>query len=426
MADDTLVVRCADGAKKKHMRRRGRVKIDAAKNAPARSCPEGGDGCIMDAIKQPDLFDVLEGGTAPDSGVPFAVALLGLGSVKGLGHKGLRALVRHFMEDLGRALTGPRDSILQVFVEGRVAGAEKFADVIAADHKKLAEEGRIQLERLSGSGVYVLSPSKVPEWLRFIPDPPYWLFVEGNPAALEQRPMVAVVGTREPSEKGLRAASVVTKILAPYPVTLVSGLAEGIDAEAHRTSLAMGIRNVAFLGHGIDTVFPTATADLRQEIVRAKGAIVTEYLPGEKYQKRYFVQRNRLQAGLSDLVIPVEAQQTGGTSHTVRFAQRYSRTVVALRWPGCNDFAAELGTEGSAVLEIMTQDGCRKLDGIVRGLVERAGKDAYPLAGAERQLLREMRSRDVRPQDIRRLIRTLEDAHKEPSNGGNGANGGGA
>jgi DNA protecting protein DprA len=379
----------------------------------------------MDSLKQPDLFAATAGDDAHDGGVPFAVALLGLGSVKGLGHKGLCVLVRHFMEDLGRALTSPRESILRVFTEGRVAGAEKFAEIIAVSYTKLTENGRAQLEQLNSAGTQVLSPSKLPENLQGIPDPPYWLFVEGNPAALEQRPMVAVVGTRDATDKGLRAASIVAKILAPYSVTLVSGLAEGIDAEAHRASMDFGIRNVAFLGHGIDTVFPTVTADLRQEIVRAKGAVVTEYLPGEKYQKRYFVQRNRLQAGLADLVIPVEAKPTGGTAHTIRFALRCSRPIAALRWPGCNGFPSELGCEGCTVIDIMTQEGCRKLDGIVRGLVERAGKDAYPLAGAERQLVREVRSRDVRPQDIRRLFRTLEDVLKEPGNGGSGGNGAG-
>jgi DNA protecting protein DprA len=357
--------------------------------------------------------------------VPFAVALLGLGSVKGLGHKGLRVLARHFKEDLGRALTSPRELVATVFAEGKVSAAEKLADTIAAKREKLEEEGERALERLTADGVQVLPPSKLPESLRTIPDPPFWLFVEGNPAALEQRPVVAVVGTREPTDRGLRAAAVVAKILAPYPVTLVSGLAEGIDAEAHRASLALGIRNVAFLGHGIDTVFPTATADVRKEIVKAKGAVVTEYLPGEKYQKRYFVQRNRLQAGLADLVIPAEAKQTGGTAHTIRFAQRSSRPIAALRWPGSNGFPSELAKEGCVVIDIMTQEGCRKLDGIIRGLVERAGKDAYPLAGAERQLVREIRSRDVRPQDMRRLIRTLEETLKEPGDGGEGTNGGG-
>ena len=99
----------------------------------------------------------------------------------------------------------------------------------------------------------------------------------------------------------------------------------------HRTSVSEGVRNLAFLGHGINIVFPQETAQTRDRILKAGGAVATEYLPNEHYQKRYFVERNRLQAGLADFVIPVEAHPTGGTAHTVRFARQLGKPVIGIR-----------------------------------------------------------------------------------------------
>lgn len=367
--------------------------------------------------QQLDLFSVVESTKRQPPAIPFAVALLALGSVRGLGQKGMRSLVRHFQDNLGDAFLLSVEEITGLFSLAKVHGGDKLAVIIAADRETLIAQGEAELRELEANSVYILPPSKLPATLRSIPDPPHWLFVEGEPEILKNRPMVAVVGTRTPTENGRRAAAFVAKAIAAYPISLVSGLAEGIDEEAHRSSLSWGIKNVAFLGHGIETVFPITTGDIRQQIVKSRGAVVTEYFPWEKYQKHYFVERNRLQAGLADLVIPIEAKITGGTAHTIRYAQRFSRPVVGLRWPGVNSLPDELAKEGCQIIDIFTPEGYRRLDSVFRGLVERAGKEAYSLTVGERNLFREIKSRDVPQKDIKRLIRALQAELKEPTNG---------
>jgi DNA processing protein len=368
----------------------------------------------------PSLFDQAappEGHGEPPAN--FALALLALGSVKGLGMKALRALVAVHGEGLGHALHSTPEEVAAVFDAAKVAGAAKLAAAVAKDPAGLLKRGEARLRDLGERGVRILPPSAVPTRLREIPDrPPLWLFVQGNPGLLERRPGVAVVGTRTPTEQGVRAASVVAKILAAHPVVLISGLAQGIDEEAHRTSLAHGLPNVAFLGHGIDLVFPEQTADVRQAILDAGGAVVTEYLPWERYQKRFFIERNRLQAGLADLVVPVEANPSGGTAHTVRFTREFGRPLVGVRWRGANGMIAELEKAGVPLVDIFTQTGCRQFDGMVRRLVESHGREASPLRLLEQQALKEIRSRDVRPGDLRKLIGTLEAAAKELGDGG--------
>ncbi len=380
--------------------------------------------------EQQGLFDAQEEPPRPEPvkiavAVPLPVALLALGNVRGLGFKSLKKLVNDLGDELPLFLEAPHATILERLEECKIPGAKKLADEIASNTAKLVQAGESDYRQLASRGVTVVPPSGLPDRLRTgISSPPLWLFVEGDASLLETRPAVAVVGTRTPTKEGLRAVSIVSQILAPYPILLVSGLAEGIDEEAHRVSLAEGVKNLAFLGHGINQMFPAKTKEVRRRIVEDGGAVVSEYLPNEHPSKSYFVERNRLQAGLADLVIPVEAKPTGGTAHTIRFARQYTRRVVGIRWNGANGIIAELERAGDTVIDIKTQLGCRQLDGLIRGLVESVGMQAYPLSRAEGRLLSEIRSRETRPEDITRLIDNLQGILKErpdhgSSEGGN-------
>ncbi len=378
---------------------------------------------------QPTLFDRPDDSPPPDQEaakeikpggmVSFALALLALGNVKGIGFKGLKKLVGVLKDQLPELLECPRDNVLELLERCKINGAAKLADEIASKTEGLIQQGESAFKELACRGIMVIPPSALPTRFQEIkPDPPYWLFVEGRAELLNTRPTVAVVGTRKPTADGLRAASIVAQVLAPYPIVLVSGLAEGIDEEAHNTSLNEGVKNVAFLGHGVNFAFPEKTVELRQRIVRDGGAAVSEYLPHEHPAKHYFVQRNRLQAALADIVIPVEARPEGGTAHTIRFAKQYQRRVIGIRWPGANGIVAEFEREGDTVIDIRTQAGCRQLDGIFRRLVEESGKQAYSLSKIEQRLFSEIRSRDTRQEDIARLIGNLQNLLKEPPSNG--------
>lgn len=389
----------------------GRVAVSPWLPRGSDEMPPPSERTLFDAL-EPDASKHPEAARpAAKEGMPFSVALLALGSIRGLGTKSLKKIAQTVNGDLGQFLTNPPERLSEVLEGCKVSGAKKIAETIAGNASALIEAGEAACRDMESKGVRIIPPAELPDRLREgLPDPPLWLFVQGNADLLKHRPAVAVVGTRTPSSQGLRAAGFVSQILAPYPVLLVSGLAEGIDDEAHRTSLNEGIRNLAFLGHGINIVFPQETASTRERILKAGGAVATEYMPNEHYQKRYFVERNRLQAGLADLVIPVEAKPAGGTAHTVRFARQLGRAVAGIRWEGSNGIIEELAKEGRPIIDILTPAGWKQLDGIIRDLVEQAGQDSYPLLRLEQRLLKEIRARAIRKEDVQRLVARLNAA----------------
>ena len=167
-----------------------------------------------------------------------------------------------------------------------------------------------------------------PELLEQIPGPPQELYINGDPGVLHM-PAIAIVGSRNPTRGGARNAFEFARHLGRCGFCIVSGLAEGIDTAAHRGALEAGAPTVAFLGHGIDRVYPAANRDLAHEIVR-KGALVSEFPLGTHPQKSLFPQRNRLISGLSLGTLVVEAARRSGSLITARLAGEQGREVFAL------------------------------------------------------------------------------------------------
>lgn len=299
----------------------------------------------------------------------FQIAFLAIAGLPGLGRRDLKAMVDAFGENLGQIWNKDPIRTEAILRQAGVPSARTLATRLFREASRLLERGRMEMERLTVRGIRVLAPAELPPALRGIPDGPRWLFVEGNPEVLKRKPTVAVVGTRRPGEKGRQAAKIVAELIAHYPIVLVSGLAEGIDAIAHAVSLQKGVLNVAFLGHGIDMVFPRTTAHLRRRIVEQGGTVATEYLPGERCDRGKLVARNRLQAALADLVIPVEGGLEGGTAHTVRFARRYGRPLLGMRWEGSGGLVQELARLGVELVDPFTLEGQQCLDERLRDLV---------------------------------------------------------
>jgi DNA protecting protein DprA len=362
-------------------------------------------------MKQETLFDLTEDAPnppPPDSGIPFAHALASLSTLRGAGSKTLKRLTAACGGDLGRLLTLTATEILEVGKDCRVANLKALAEVIESQRRELLDAGREQLESWKEAGVSVIGPAELPERLRCAnPEPPQWLFLRGNAELLTRRPAIAVVGTREPSDSGLMATQVLIRYLAPYPVTIVSGLAEGIDHQAHETALDLRLPNVAFLGHGINVVFPLETAETRERILAEGGLLASEYLPHEHYQKAYFVERNRLQAALADLVIPVEAKVSGGTAHTFRYARQYGRLVMGVRFTGANGLLDTITEAGGLIYDMGSAGGERLVDRTVRRLVADAGQDTYPFRLLETSLVQTVKDKEPDPEHVARLLDRL-------------------
>jgi len=167
-----------------------------------------------------------------------------------------------------------------------------------------------------------------PELLGQISRPPSELFVRGEPGLL-QMPALAIVGSRNPTQAGARNAFEFARHLGSMGFCIVSGLAEGIDTAAHRGALDAGAATVAFLGHGIDRVYPASNRDLAHEIA-AHGALVSEFPLGTHPGRENFPQRNRLISGMSLGTLVVEAARRSGSLITARFAGEQGREVFAL------------------------------------------------------------------------------------------------
>ena len=166
-----------------------------------------------------------------------------------------------------------------------------------------------------------------PALLKKINKPPLLLFVKGNMAAL-QGDLVAVVGTRQPSVRGLQLAYKISTKLVQHDIAVVSGLAEGIDVQAHFGCLQANGKTIAVMAHGLDTIYPAKNAKLAELILQSGGCLISEYPPQTKPEKYTFVQRNRIQSGISKGVIIVESKDNGGSMHTAKFCLKQQRRLA--------------------------------------------------------------------------------------------------
>jgi DNA processing protein len=182
--------------------------------------------------------------------------------------------------------------------------------------------------------------------LRELHDPPTVLFYRGTLPDPEL-PMAAVVGTREPTGIGLAQAFEFGRSFARSGIPVVSGLARGIDALAHRGALDGGGSTIAVLGSGLDEVYPASNRLLARRIVESGGVLMSEYPPGTAPQKWHFPARNRIIAGLARATVVVEAPDSSGALITAQFALDLGRDL----WVGTSCVSSPVGGGGRALAE---------------------------------------------------------------------------
>ena len=179
---------------------------------------------------------------------------------------------------------------------------------------------------------FTLTYQSLPERLQHIPQPPQCLYVASdNWDDLLQRPAVAIVGSRQPTAYGRSVTRQLAGDLAAQGVVIVSGLAYGVDSLAHEGALASGGLTLAVLPAGLASVYPRSHRRLAEQVLSQGGALVSEYDNACQQPQRYqFVERNRLIAGFSRIVIVTEAGLASGSRHTVDFANEQGRDVMAV------------------------------------------------------------------------------------------------
>jgi len=201
---------------------------------------------------------------------------------------------------------------------------------------------RRQLTSITGNQIRVVcyQDDNYPARLRQIHDPPPLLFVKGSLEALSSE-SVAIVGTRRPSSYGRLTAERLAGDLARLGITVVSGMARGIDSVAHRATLEKGAMTIAVLGCGVDVVYPPENVRLRDAISK-NGAVVSEFPMGTSPEAQNFPRRNRIISGLSLGVVVIEAGERSGALLTAEYALEQNREVFAV--PGNVDAAKSRGT----------------------------------------------------------------------------------
>ncbi|WP_053058268.1 DNA-processing protein DprA [Pedobacter sp. BMA] len=166
--------------------------------------------------------------------------------------------------------------------------------------------------------------------LKRLNDYPSIIYYKGSLAAINAESSVAVIGTREPSIFGIKAGRRMASIFADHGFSIVSGLAIGCDSAGHLGALDVGGQTVCVLANGVDIIYPKENTALAERILEADGALLSEYEPGAKAFRQSFVQRDRLQSGLSDGLIVLETDIKGGTMHTVGFAKNINIPIACL------------------------------------------------------------------------------------------------
>ncbi|WP_313885466.1 DNA-processing protein DprA [Desulfallas sp. Bu1-1] len=176
--------------------------------------------------------------------------------------------------------------------------------------------------------IIFFSDEGYPEQLKTIFDPPPVLFVRGQSRCLHETG-VAMVGSRRASHYGLSVAESLSRQLAEAGVNIISGMARGIDAAAHRGALQAGGKTIAVLGCGVDVIYPRENGKIMVEIIRT-GAVVSEFPPGAPPEAWHFPVRNRVISGLSKVVVVVEAAEKSGALITAHAALEQGRDVMAV------------------------------------------------------------------------------------------------
>ncbi len=251
---------------------------------------------------------------------PELAAWIDLSLVPGLGGPSMRALLSTF--GLPRRVLDASAATLARTVP------EALARAIASRDRAVAVERALEWCSRPGRTILSLTDDAYPKQLFEIPDPPALLYVQGDPAYLSATSL-AVVGSRNATPQGLANAQAFARALSASGVTVVSGLALGVDSAAHRGGLEGSAGTVAILGTGADIVYPRTNQPLADQIA-ARGALVSEFPLGTPPLQANFPRRNRLIAGLTRGCLVVEAALPSGSMITARLAAEQGRDVFAI------------------------------------------------------------------------------------------------
>jgi DNA processing protein len=321
---------------------------------------------------------------------------LGFNYISGIGPAKVQALLGYF-GSLDRAWHATEYQLHEIGFDNRAIQSflQVRTELNLEEYLKKIEDHHIR--------VLTWENDDYPVALREIPAAPPVLFVRGQMEPVDQW-SIAVVGTRRLSAYGRLMTRDLVSGLAQNGITIVSGLARGIDGIAHKTALEQGGRTIAVLGCGIDKVYPPEHRELAHEIVNGRGAILSDYPLGTEPDSKHFPARNRLISGLSLGVLVVEAGEKSGALITAQFAVEQDRDVFAV--PGNINSPVSIGPnrliQQGAKLVMRIEDILEELN--LRMVAEKAAAQVVlPESPEEASLLTSLSSQPIHVDELGRL-----------------------
>ena len=266
--------------------------------------------------------------------------LNGFAHIKALTPFKLKKLLEYFDNDPGIAWNSYKNwphGLISPKAMNKAAEVIKNVDIAFCWEKVL-------LKKIKTTSIY---DSDYPYFLKQIPDPPLLLYYYGQLPKARQH-LITVVGSRKISSYGKDALEYLLKPLTQAGVGIISGLAFGTDAEAHRLALAQNVYTLGVLASGVNRITPVSNINLARNIYKAGGAVISEFPPGINAAKHHFQQRNRILAGLSPTTLIIEAANKSGTLITAKYAVDSNRNIAAVPVSifsqvskGCNSLLAQ-------------------------------------------------------------------------------------
>ncbi len=250
------------------------------------------------------------------------LSFLALHSLSGIGDYLLKQLVS-YCGSAENVFKTPKGKLLKIPGVGEVT-AESIRTGKTFDR---AEKEIVKAEK-SNTEILFYTDKKYPQRLRQIEDAPSLLYFQGN-TNLNHSKTVAIVGTRKATSYGKEIVDQIVKDLVPHQALIISGLAYGIDIQAHKQALKNDLPTVGVMGSGMDVIYPSAHKDTAKKMIE-HGGLLTENSFGTKPDAHNFPARNRIIAGLCDVLIVVEAAEKGGALITAEIANTYNKDVFAV------------------------------------------------------------------------------------------------
>ncbi len=287
-----------------------------------------------------------------------------LGNLPGIFSNKITALMEHF------------ESIEEIYKAAdykNIPGISR-GDALILGSKDLSHAKEI-IEKINKLGAYILTYDDIdyPDELRKIDSPPYVLYLKGEKLSWDRLFAIGVVGTRRCTAYGAKAADNLCFDLAARGITIVSGMARGIDSAAARAALRAGGKTIAVLGSGIDVIYPPENRELMEEIEKS-GTVMTEYPPGSQPMAHHFPERNRIISGLSKGVLVIEAPLKSGALITANYALEAGRDLFAV--PG------EIFKDNSKGTNLLIKQGARIVSSAM-DIIEEYPADIEKLVSAE-------------------------------------------